>query len=235
MLRRTLLCANTNMSSAVIDFWFGGPAASLWGPRDVSKVAPMWYGMKSDFSGPASDADKAAADAACREYIDLIREAGKEGGLAEWEETDEGLYAKMLLCDQLPRNAFRGSGEAFAYDGVGVKCARELVKRKAYEKFESMCYFSFLTTPGQHSEDVTLHDMNLGILDYVKGAEKFAGDRQVGMLEQYVKEHADLCKRFGRYPWRNEAMGRESTEEEKAWLADYDNLPSFAKSQMAKK
>jgi len=94
-------------------------------------------------------------------------------------------------------------------------------------------YFNFLLTPGQHSEDLKDHDMNMELLAYCKG--KFPCSPQVGQLEKYVVEHADLCRRFGRYPWRNEAMGREDTEEEKAWLDDYDNLPSFAKSQMKRR
>ena len=53
-------------------------------------------------------------------------------------------------------------------------------------------------------------------------------------LQSAVVEHSEVVERFGRYPHRNAQLGRESTAEEKAWLADVDNLPSWAKSQLAK-
>jgi uncharacterized protein (DUF924 family) len=54
------------------------------------------------------------------------------------------------------------------------------------------------------------------------------------MLAKSCADHKRIVERFGRYPHRNPAMGRESTADEAAWLADYDNLPGFAKSQLPK-
>lgn len=58
-------------------------------------------------------------------------------------------------------------------------------------------------------------------------------EQQAKYLASNVEEHAAVVERFGRYPHRNAALGRESTPEEQAWLDDVDNLPGWAKSQLA--
>lgn len=121
----------------------------------------------------------------------------------------------MILCDQMSRNAFRNTPEAFLYDVEGITCARAIVEVGAHllPENESLSYFMFLMTPGQHSEDVKDHDMNLALIQHCK--KVFGeGNDMVKRLEGYVVEHEQLCRRFGRYPWRNEALGRENTKEE---------------------
>jgi len=98
-----------------------------------------------------------------------------------------------------------------------------------YESYES-AEFTFLTTPGQHSEELADHEMNMTLCDYIDGKAGMAS--QAGMLRKSCGDHKALIDRFGRYPHRNPALGRENTPEEAAWIADYDNLPQFAKSQL---
>jgi len=187
--------------------------------------------MKSDFSGPASDEENAEGDSGCAEFSDAIRAAGTNTlpATEEWD-SDHGLFAKMLLCDQLSRNAFRGTSEAFAFDKVGMSACRELFRREAHVNFDSTTYFTFFTTPPQHSEELEDHEMNETILEFAQA--KFPDDPTIAQTGVYITQHASIIKKWGRYPWRNAALSRENTPEEQAYLDDYDNLPNFAKSQL---
>jgi uncharacterized protein (DUF924 family) len=220
----------------VLDFWFGG-AGSWADPAKMASMetfgnqAPLWWGMTSSY-GPLSDADKAAVDASCRVHADLIRAAAKGELTADEWQTTEGLYAQMLLTDQLSRNSFRGTPEAFAYDGQAMEfCRRVWADAEACRAFE-LCALVFMQTAGQHSENLADHDQNSLVLDFMKA--KAGENGVVKMIASSQGEHREVVERFGRYPHRNAAQGRTSTPEEQAWLADWDSLPAWAKSQMPK-
>jgi len=219
----------------VLDFWFGDDVFGTERMNDESvssQKAPMWFGMKSDYSGPVSPSTVSEFDASILSLFGpSIRAAGSgelESEAEEWT-TDEGVYARMILADQMSRNAFRGTAEAFAFDGESVRLARVLFERKVHEKYDSPLYFTFLTTPGQHSEELDDHLMNWAMIEHME--RKWDAGR-VAMLKRFVVQHKEIVERFGRYPWRNGSLGRVSTAEEQAYLDDYDNLPGFAKSQM---
>merc|ERR1719183_602762 len=93
-------------------------------------------------------------DDACRnKFGDLAKACGR-GELdeaAEWQSPD-GLYAKMILTDQIPRNAFRGTPEAFAYDGIALGCVKKIYADCLYKEYE-VGHFWFLFQPPGHSED----------------------------------------------------------------------------------
>ena len=169
-------------------------------------------------------------DASCMHFVTLIR-ACSRGELEhkkEWN-TPDGLYAQMLLLDQYPRNCFRGTAEAFAYDPQAVKVARRIVQGGHHKAFVSIAQFLFLVTPGQHSEHLADHEMNMDVM--ALATEKFPGF-MADMTMGHCKEHKAVVDRFGRYPHRNALLGRECTEEELAWLNDTEKLPGWAKSQI---
>ena len=128
-----------------------------------------------------------------------------------------------------PRNAFRGSDRAFTHDTRAMDLSRKLINSRGYEGWDSPTPFTFLTTPAQHSEDVEDHRLVQQLLEHMD--EKFGDHRAVAQLLEHCVSHRSVVERFGRYPHRNELKGRESTADEKAWLDDEENLPSWAKSQ----
>ena len=219
----------------VLSFWFG---EGVWGSPDMgstnfSACLPLWWGMKPDFSGPVTPGEKEANDNRAKQFSDLIRACGR-GELtdASWQSAD-GLYAQMLLCDQLSRNCFRGTDEAFAFDTKAVECTRSLFAQKHYLTYQTEHEFVFLITPMQHSEDAKDHEISYAILSAM--ADKFGSDHPgYTRTKKFQDDHYKVIQRFGRYPHRNAALGRESTAEEAIWLADYDNLPVWAKSQLPK-
>ena len=136
-------------------------------------------------------------------------EAAAAGKLAGWEQNAEGALALLLLLDQFPRNMFRGSARAFATDPL----ARAVTAGAIVRGFESQvepAMRQFFYVPFEHSED--LADQQRGIALY-----KAVGDAE-GL--KWAELHADIIRRFGRFPHRNPALGRVTTPEEQKFLDD---------------
>jgi uncharacterized protein (DUF924 family) len=139
-----------------------------------------------------------------------------------------------LLCDQLSRNAFRGTDEAFAYDERAVDVAIELKKSVMNE---SQCslegeffppYFIFMSTALMHSERKDLHEDCISFIHFAKKLSPQLNNYWDGQL-RFELDHKAVIDRFGRYPHRNKYKGRASTPEEQEYLNDKDNLPGWAK------
>ena len=204
--------------SDVILFWFGqewvdgGMDAKEYADRGIKR----WF-----FGGPALDAE-------CQKFIPLIRAAPGLRGEA-WDDVP-GLIARLVLLDQLSRNAFRGTSEAFAYDNAAQQVAVRLLDRFTARPADLPWPAAvFLTTSLLHAESVALHDRAAAFLLEHTG-ESHAPVLSDKLLPQ-LESHTAVLKRFGRYPHRNQALGRETTDAEHAWLASAD-VPGWARSQM---
>ena len=219
---------------AVLDWWFAGKWgdwAAMNAEEYIMERMRIWFGCSMTPQGPEllPQAERDLIDDSMAAFVPTIRAAGREELIDESWTTLEGKYAQLILIDQMSRNCFRGTPEAFANDEVGAKLARELFSAAYHTAWASPVPFTFIVTPGQHSEASSDHDMNAVISDYV--TEKFPGFLSE-MTRKACFEHKAVVDRFGRYPHRNAALGRESTAEELAWLADWDELPGWAKSQV---
>ncbi len=129
------------------------------------------------------------------------------GKYADWEKTAEGALALLILLDQFPRNMFRGQARAFETDVM----ARAITASALVRGFDSQVPADiriFFYVPFEHSEN--LADQERGIALY-----KGAGDAD-GL--KWAELHADIIRRFGRFPHRNPALGRATTPEERAFL-----------------
>jgi uncharacterized protein (DUF924 family) len=135
-----------------------------------------------------------------------------QGLLAEWEADAGGTLALLLLTDQFPRNLYRGSAHAFATD----KLARAIAGRgieKGFDRAYDVSLRSFFYLPFMHHEDMA---SQLRCIVLYQRLVADGGDIE-GL--NYARLHADLIGRFGRFPHRNKLMGRHSTPEESAYLA----------------
>ncbi|GAB3359039.1 DUF924 family protein [Lysobacter tyrosinilyticus] len=149
-----------------------------------------------------------AFDGECRtSFLDAhLRAARRE--FESWIDDAEGALALVLLLDQIPRNVFRRSGHAFASDGL----ARHYATRALALGFDAQVEHglrSFLYLPFQHSE---------AMVDQERAVVLFAGLGEGA--DRWARHHHDIIRRFGRFPHRNAALGRESTVEELAFLAE---------------
>ena len=148
-----------------------------------------------------------AFDAAFRERFETAHLAAARRELDHWAESPEGVLALMILLDQFPRNVWRNTGHAFATDPL----ARMFVVRALDAGFDRALENDlrrFLYLPLQHAEDMALQDRQLALFQTM---ERPSDDR-------WAEHHHAIIERFGRFPHRNTALGRETTAEEKAFL-----------------
>ena len=146
-------------------------------------------------------------DALIREHFLATHEAAANGQLASWEETAKGALALVIALDQFPRNLFRGTARAFATDARAREVAGRAIKRGFEREFQPPLR-NFFYLPSMHSEDLADQERSLAYMRAI-------GDEN-GI--KYAEIHRDVIRRFGRFPHRNEALGRGSTPEETAFL-----------------
>jgi uncharacterized protein (DUF924 family) len=152
--------------------------------------------------------DDAFDDEIRRRFL-KAHEAAAAGRLSAWEASAVGALALLILLDQFPRNMFRGSARAFATDPM----ARAITAGALVRGFDSLVpaeMRGFFYLPFEHSED--LADQERGLALY-----KAAGDAD-GL--KWAGIHADIIRRFGRFPHRNAALSRVTTPEEQKFLDD---------------
>ena len=145
------------------------------------------------------------ADVRCR-YLALWTQAAA-GGLSSWEASDDGALALVIVLDQFPRNMFRGTPQAFASDAMARDVARRAIDRGADARIDPTL-LEFLYMPFMHSEHLP---------DQLHCVALFRGTDNAENL-RYAEEHADIIRRFKRFPHRNRLLGRDTTAEEQAFL-----------------
>jgi uncharacterized protein (DUF924 family) len=160
------------------------------------KAGPKQWFSKSD----AFDAEIA------RRFGDLHHAAAR-GELDSWAQTPEGALALLLLLDQFPRNMFRGSPHAFATDPLARQVARAAVDR-GFDTEVDPALRQFFYLPFEHSEHLDDQDRGVALCDR-------SGDVS---LAKWARLHRDIIARFGRFPHRNESLGRTTSDAEQAFL-----------------
>ncbi len=121
-----------------------------------------------------------------------------------WRDQPEGRLAEILVLDQFSRNMFRNSAEAFATDALALALAQEAVRCGADKMLEDK-ERNFIYMPYMHSESAKVHAEALTLFSDADNLD-------------YEKRHKAIIDRFGRYPYRNEILGRKSTAEEIEWM-----------------
>jgi len=156
-----------------------------------------------------------AFDAQIRRRFEAAHMAAARGEMAAWEKTPEGALALLILLDQFPRNMFRGSAHAFATDPLALAIARRAVEAGLDQTVEPAVRV-FFYLPFEHSERQEDQDRCVELCQALRAA---AGESAQGALD-YAIVHRDIIARFGRFPHRNAALGRETTPDEQAFLDD---------------
>lgn len=148
-------------------------------------------------------------DEAIRNRFGETVEAALTGKLDNWSEDDDGVLALILVLDQFTRNIFRDSPRAFAGDPLALKTTLTAIEN-GYLARNEINHRYFLLMPMMHSEDINIQDASLPL--FKQHAPEMAYD--------YAIKHRDIIAKFGRYPHRNEILGRASTPEEIAFLQE---------------
>jgi uncharacterized protein (DUF924 family) len=135
-------------------------------------------------------------------------EAAARGELATWEKNEEGALA--LVLDQFPRNMFRDDARAFATDAMARAVADRALAR-CFDQALDPAMQPFFYLPFMHSEALVDQDRCVDLYAVLADAE----------LLRHARDHRDIIQRFGRFPGRNRALGRETTLPERKFLDDH--------------
>jgi uncharacterized protein (DUF924 family) len=150
--------------------------------------------------------DSAFDDLVRSRYLKLW-ESAAAGELSSWEKSDDGALALVIVLDQFPRNMFRDDTRTFSSDALARDIANRAIARGADTRVDdSLLEFFYL--PFMHSEQIA---------DQIQCIELFRKSGNTGNLK-YAEDHADIIRRFGRFPHRNRILGRQTTPEEQAFL-----------------
>ncbi|MCR9257252.1 MAG: DUF924 domain-containing protein [Alphaproteobacteria bacterium] len=181
--------------NAILDFWFLPP-----GDPGHGKPRKAWF-EKSD-----------AFDEEIRDRFGDAVAAAVDGAYDDWRETPKGTLALLLLLDQFTRNIYRGKAEAFAGDARALAIAQDAVSQGQDMALPPVMR-KFFYLPFEHCEDI---EVCRGIGPKFEALNAFEETKED---HRYWVLHLDVLEEFGRYPHRNAALGRPSTEAEAAWLA----------------
>jgi uncharacterized protein (DUF924 family) len=148
-----------------------------------------------------------AFDAEIRQRFLATYEAAAAGQLAAWEESADGALALLLVLDQFPRNMFRNNARAFAADARARAVADRAIAR-GFDGATPLAERSFFYLPFEHSEDIADQERCIALC-------RASGDADA---LKWAELHADIIRKFGRFPHRNAVLGRATTPEEQAFL-----------------
>ena len=148
-----------------------------------------------------------ALDSKIREKFDGLHKRAAACELNDWRESAEGALAEIIVLDQFSRNLHRNSAQAFAQDSLALALSQEAIA-KGFDKQLQPPKLAFLYFPFMHSESSVIHERAMELFKAPGLEYNF----------EFEKQHKAIIDRFGRYPHRNELLGRRSTPEEEEFL-----------------
>lgn len=159
------------------------------------EVKPLWFKKSTEFDRKIT-----------RHFLDTYQLA-KTGALDDWRNLAQNALALIIVLDQFPRNMFRDTAQAFATDAKAVELAKYAIARN-YQQELSAEQRVFLYMPLMHSENPA---------DQAQCVELFTKLGRPDNLN-FALKHQEIIDRFGRFPHRNEILGRKSTPAEREFL-----------------
>lgn len=164
----------------------------------LDEVGPDgWYGGGGDL------------DAAIRDRFGATWEAAAAGRLSAWTCNARGTLAFLIVTDQFPRNMFRGTARAFATDPLALHVAKQAIRRGLDRAVEGEAR-QFFYLPLEHSETTP---------DQHRAVRLIASRMAAPATLDHARAHRAVIRSFGRFPYRNEALGRSSTSAERDMIA----------------
>ena len=186
----------------ILRYWFGDKNTS----NEISdEKKSLWWAKSND------------TDQEITARFEPVTRGISNGELAEWRSTPEGLLASIICVDQFPRNMYRGTPDSFAFDPVALELANLMVGR-SWDQDLRPVYRLFCYLPFEHSEVLSDQDKAVSLIGAIRD-EAAAGEKELfENYFQYAWRHFQVIEQFGRFPHRNEILGRKSTQEEQVFL-----------------
>ena len=188
----------------VLDYWFAGVAD---GTHIGDDAIARWFAGGGD------------VDLEIRERFAVRVEAALAGALGDWALDPSGCVALVVLLDQFTRNLFRGHARAFAGDERAFGLARAGVESGAHLRL-SLVERYFLYLPYEHREHAGAQRESLRLFRALAADAPEGSEAPYERAVAFAERHAETIDRFGRFPARNAALGRRSTPDEAALLAE---------------
>ena len=194
---------------AILTFWFRKQELSA---PQIDRRMDVWFGEDTVF------------DLECKkEFGDDVARASA-GELAHWAADSRGRLALILLLDQFRRNIYRNTADAFAMDKAALKlCVEGARDRK--DRGLTAIQQAFFYMPLQHAESLKVQDKAVEIFNRLAQAVSPTYRETFETMATFAELHRDIIAQFGRFPHRNQLLGRENTPEEDEYLAG--DVPDF--------
>ena len=175
-------------------------------PESLAERQKLWYGFD------------AATDTLISDRFGALIGAAIAGSYRTWENQALSRLALIVVLDQFTRNIFRGRAGAFDGDARALRLALDAIDRSMDREVDPIAR-GFFYLPLQHAEDLAIQERSVRVAERLDAECRAAFEDFSGGLAPYAREHREIVARFGRFPHRNEALGRESTVKELAYLA----------------
>jgi uncharacterized protein (DUF924 family) len=200
--------SGVSRAQEVLQFWFGHKPYTA---AQVAQRARLWFG------DPSAPELTPQADELIEERFGALLAAAQRGELAAWEVSPRRRLALILLLDQFSRNVHRGTAAAFAQDVKALSLAisgMQFGADAALDPLERLFFYM----PLMHAESLEVQEESVAayrrLLD--EAAPELRGHFESSL--RYAEQHRDIIARFGRFPHRNQILGRNSTPAEIEWL-----------------
>jgi uncharacterized protein (DUF924 family) len=185
-------------------------------PPGASEVLAFWF-------DPANHSEWYAGhpefDARIREDFAALVELAAQGKLTDWTVAPPGWLALLIVLDQFPRNIYRHDSRAWAHDLRAQRLALSGIE-EGFDRQLPPIQRVFAYMPLEHAEDIGLQQCSVVLFEALcNDVPSEQRDSFTGFLD-YARRHEAVIARFGRFPHRNAALGRTSTPEELAYLAE---------------
>jgi uncharacterized protein (DUF924 family) len=180
----------TTSVDEVLDFWFGRESEPGYG-----EFREAWFRKDPEF------------DREIRDRFETLHEEAAAGKLDDWKQEARSCLALVILLDQFPRNMFRGDPRSYATDHRAQEMSAYAVER-AFDRELPEFQRTFLYMPFMHSENLEHQRRSVELFRGLGGSDS----------SEYAVGHMEIIERFGRFPHRNEVLGRRTTAEEAEFL-----------------
>jgi len=188
---------------------------------NITKILDFWFGeIKDGFTKESKGKLWYMGDEKIDNRIKglfgnlILKAANKE---LDWKGTAKGRLALIILLDQFTRNVYRKTKEAFAYDKYALVLCKEGLQIK-HDKELCFVHRMFFYHPLHHSENLSDQELNVKLIEELKQEVPEQSKKKIESFLKYAKQHRDIIEKFGRFPHRNEVLGRKSTKEESEYL-----------------
>ena len=178
----------------ILHFWFGKP-------EDADYGEPRQFWFVKNFN----------VDVQIKSRFESTYQAAARGKLNHWRSSALSCLALIIVLDQFPRNMYRGQPQAFATDNRALKIAQFAVEQE-YDQQLLPVQRWFVYLPFEHSENLADQETAMKLFSTLKD------DPNSQRSIDYARKHLQVIQRFGRFPHRNQILGRENTSEETAFL-----------------